>query len=240
MLITVGFPYSFMVLHTVPARKSANDLSPIGPDGPKSPQALFAGRQPSHKGPCTRPREVVLSSLCRFLRKIYTASYLHTQETAQAMENVVSYHALLLPHDDRLPHLVTLATSPLNVTGVPTIAEPFRCGKTPHPEIFMEFLADGAGISWAYRVIDRLCGMNQGFAKPYILYYGAVSRDGMSFPVNRYCHGLQGADFFQRDRAWRGNLVIVKYADPEYSAMMNISIADFPIVKNYLQTHRME
>ncbi|EKM52082.1 uncharacterized protein PHACADRAFT_262546 [Phanerochaete carnosa HHB-10118-sp] len=157
------------------------------------------------------------------------------------MDDVVSYQALLFPHDDRLPHLVTLTTSPVDTSGVPTAAKPFRCGKIPHPEVLMDYIAVGSGLQpWAYKVIDILDGMTQKLAKPYIMFYGAISRDGLPFPVNKYCQELQGAAFFQEDCAWKGNLVIAKYSDQEYSSMTNISIADFPLVKNFLQTHRME
>ena len=57
-----------------------------------------------------------------------------TASTNQAMANLVSYQAILFPSDDRTPHLVALATSPINTSGVPVVAEPFRCGRMPHPE----------------------------------------------------------------------------------------------------------
>jgi hypothetical protein len=69
------------------------------------------------------------------------------------MENLVSYSAILFPSDDRAPLLVQLATSPLNVSGVAAPAEPFRCARMPHPEVFMDYIAEGGGAqSWAYRV----------------------------------------------------------------------------------------
>lgn len=69
------------------------------------------------------------------------------------MANLVSFQAILFPSDDRTPHLVALATSPINTSGVSTVAEPFRCGRMPHPEVFMDYIAEGLGPqSWAYRV----------------------------------------------------------------------------------------
>ncbi|EKM52063.1 uncharacterized protein PHACADRAFT_128199, partial [Phanerochaete carnosa HHB-10118-sp] len=121
---------------------------------------------------------------------------------------------------------------------MPAVAEPFRCGRMPRPEIFMDYIGDGMGaLPWAYKVIDILDGMSQGFTTPYILFYPVVSRDHMPFPLNQYVSGVQGRDFFEEARAWRGNLVIAKYSDMKYSAMTNASMADFPIVKNWLKTH---
>ena len=90
------------------------------------------------------------------------------------------------------------------------------------------------------QVIDILDGMTKKFSSPYIVFYPTVSRDGMPFPVNKYIREVQGRDFFQEAKAWRGNIVIAKYRDLEYSGMISASMADFPIVKNWLQTHRME
>ena len=65
-----------------------------------------------------------------------------------------------------------------------------------------------------------------------------ISRDGMPFPVNKCVREIQiQAQTFEEGRAWRGNLVVAKYRDPEYSAMIDASMADFPIIKNYLSTH---
>ena len=78
--------------------------------------------------------------------------------------------------------------------------------------------------------------MIKKFATPYIVFYPVVSRDGMPFPVNKCIREIQGQVFAER-RAWRGNLVVAKYRDTEYSAMTVASMADFPIIKNYLSTH---
>ena len=86
------------------------------------------------------------------------------------------------------------------------------------------------------QLVEALDGMLKKFPTPYIVYYPAVSRDGMPFPVNKCIREIQGP-LYDDARAWRGNLVVAKYRDTEYSAMTDASMADFPIIKNYLSTH---
>lgn len=78
--------------------------------------------------------------------------------------------------------------------------------------------------------------MNRKFACPYIIFYPVVSRDGMPFPINRGIREMQGPAFVEA-QAWRGNIVVAKYRDNPFSSMLNASMADFPILKNYLLTH---
>ena len=84
--------------------------------------------------------------------------------------------------------------------------------------------------------MEALDGMLKKFPAPYIIFYPLLSRDGMPFPVNKCIREIQG-QVFDEARAWRGNLVVAKYRDAEYSAMTDASMADFPIIKNYLSTH---
>ncbi len=118
----------------------------------------------------------------------------------------------------------------------------------------MEQIADGIGPrAWKYQVnltqlidgdlglnntqlVEALDGMNRKFANPYIIFYPVVSRDGMPFPVNKCIREIQGRSF-KEEVAWRGNIVIAKYRDNPFSSMMHASMADFPLLKNYLLTH---
>jgi hypothetical protein len=83
--------------------------------------------------------------------------------------------------------------------------------------------------------------MNKKFANPYIIYYPVVSRDGMPFPVNRTVRDIQEevnkGRRLREDQLWRGNLVAAKFADDRFTQMTDASIADFPILKNFLGTH---
>src|SRR6266446_8924977 len=83
--------------------------------------------------------------------------------------------------------------------------------------------------------------MNKKFANPYIIYYPVVSRDGMPFPVNRTVRDIQEevnkGRRLREDQLWRGNLVAAKFADDQFTQMMDASMADFPILKNFLGTH---
>jgi len=107
----------------------------------------------------------------------------------------------------------------------------------PHPEVFMDYVAEGLGSrAWKYQLVEALDGMNRKFANPYIIFYPTVSRDGMPFPVNKSIREIQGRAF-NDEYAWRGNIVIAKYCDNPFSSMIDASMADFPILKNYLLTH---
>lgn len=86
------------------------------------------------------------------------------------------------------------------------------------------------------QLVEALDGMNRKFAAPYIFFYPIISRDGMPFPVNRAIRHIQGPAF-EEDQAWRGNIVVAKYRDNPFTSMMDASMADFPIVKNFLLTH---
>jgi hypothetical protein len=83
--------------------------------------------------------------------------------------------------------------------------------------------------------------MNKKFANPYIIYYPVVSRDGMPFPVNRTVRDIQEevnkGRRLREDQLWRGNIVAAKFADDLFAQMIDASMADFPILKNFLGTH---
>lgn len=59
----------------------------------------------------------------------------------------------------------------------------------------------------------------------------------MPFPINKSIREIQG-QAYKEEYAWRGNIVIAKYCDNPFSSMIDTSMADFPILKNYLLTHR--
>ncbi|CAL1702080.1 unnamed protein product [Somion occarium] len=149
---------------------------------------------------------------------------------------MMSYEAIVFPCDDRPPHLVSLMTSPILIP-LASPAEPFRCGRMPHPEVYMDYIAEGLGPrAWHYQLVEALDGMNKKFTTPYIIFYPTVSRDGMPFPINKCIREIQRSSY-KDSSAWRGNIVVAKYCDTRYSAMMNASMADFPLVKNYLSNH---
>lgn len=78
--------------------------------------------------------------------------------------------------------------------------------------------------------------MKRGLKTPYILFYPTISRDGMPFPINRSIRDIQGSNF-REEHAWRGNIVVVKYCGDPFSTMMDMTMADFPLLKNYFLTH---
>lgn len=88
-----------------------------------------------------------------------------------------------------------------------------------------------------FQLVEALDCMNRKFANPYIIFYPVVSRDGLPFPINKTIRDIQGRGF-REDDAWRGNVIVAKYRDSNpFSSLMHASMADFPILKNYLLTH---
>ena len=67
---------------------------------------------------------------------------------------MLAFDAILFPADERPPHLVSLMTSPLT-TPPNNPPEPYRCGRMPHPEMYMDYIAEGLGSrSWRFQVRD--------------------------------------------------------------------------------------
>lgn len=152
------------------------------------------------------------------------------------MDQLVSFEALLIPSDGRNPHMVPLMTSPTSMPDAyaPHSGLPVRL---PHPEVYMDYIAEGLGPrAWNYHPVEALDGMNKKFSQPYVIFYPVVSRDGMPFPVNKGIREIQGRSFREAN-AWRGNIIVAKYRDSPFSSMVNGSIADFPILRNYFMTH---
>lgn len=150
----------------------------------------------------------------------------------------------------------TSQSQPISSTTSQTTLAPNA--KVPHPEMYMDYIAEGIGSrAWQYHVslnpptrphhnrefnlanasqpVEALDGMNKKFTYPYLIFYPVVSRDGMPFPINKCIREIQAAAF-KEEVAWRGNIVIAKYRDDRFSTMMDASMADFPLLKNYLST----
>ncbi|KAL4075673.1 hypothetical protein J3A83DRAFT_2013445 [Scleroderma citrinum] len=152
------------------------------------------------------------------------------------MDQLVSFEALLFPSDGRHPHMVALMTSPASEQDpfAPYSGLPVRL---PHPEVYMDYIAEGLGArAWNYQVVEALDCMNKKFTHPYVIFYPVVSRDGMPFPINKCIREIQGR-CYREVSAWRGNIIVAKYRESPFSSMVNASIADFPIVRNYFMTH---
>lgn len=89
-----------------------------------------------------------------------------------------------------------------------------------------------------FQLVESLDGMTKKFARPYIIFYPIFSRTGAPFPINKAIREIQGRNY-REETAWRGNILVAKYrgegTDP-FASMIDISMADFPILKNYLST----
>ncbi|KAJ3909921.1 hypothetical protein F5879DRAFT_891858 [Lentinula edodes] len=172
------------------------------------------------------------------------------------MERIVNFNAILFPSDGRPPTIVQLMTSPMSLPGHHT-SYTVNPSRMPHPEVHMDYvcqifhsisltlpinlprsqIAENLGPrAWKYQLVEALDCMNRKFACPYIIFYPVVSRDGMPFPINRAIRDIQGRRF-NEDNAWRGNVLVAKYHDNPFSSLMDASMADFPILKNYLLSH---
>ncbi|KAJ2924948.1 hypothetical protein H1R20_g12150, partial [Candolleomyces eurysporus] len=151
------------------------------------------------------------------------------------MDQMIHLNAIMLPSDGRPPCIVELMLSPMAHPSDPSsYSNP--PAYMPHPEVFMDYVAEIGSRAWKYQLVEALDGMNKKFANPYIIFYPVVSRDGMLFPVNKCIREIQGTAY-KEDVAWRGNIIIAKYRDNPFTSMIDASMADFPILKNYLLTH---
>jgi hypothetical protein len=69
---------------------------------------------------------------------------------------MVSYDAILFPADERAPHLISLMTSnatSLSSSGGSSQQLPLPMGRIPHPEMYMDFIAEGVGtLAWRSHV----------------------------------------------------------------------------------------
>lgn len=72
------------------------------------------------------------------------------------MDKMVSFDAILFPADERAPHLVPLMTSNASLSSLgPSGSQPppSSMGKVPHPEMYMDFIAEGVGArAWRHHV----------------------------------------------------------------------------------------
>lgn len=88
----------------------------------------------------------------------------------------------------------------------------------------------------AFQLVNALEGMTKNFEKPYIIFYPLADRSGKAMPINEAIRNIQGKNYSE-SIMWRGDIVIAKFrggvGDP-FSSLINISMADFPILKNYL------
>ena len=78
--------------------------------------------------------------------------------------------------------------------------------------------------------------MIKNFEKPYIIFYPLADRAGKSMPVNEAIRNIQG-NSYSGTTEWRGDIIIAKFrggAGDPFSSLIDISMADFPILKNYL------
>lgn len=91
----------------------------------------------------------------------------HHLVTTVPMDKMVSFDAILFPADERAPHLVSLMTS--NAPSFPPLGQscsqqpPSAMVKIPHPEMYMDFIAEGVGArAWQRHVssssyLDAFC-----------------------------------------------------------------------------------
>ncbi|EIN10815.1 hypothetical protein PUNSTDRAFT_65493 [Punctularia strigosozonata HHB-11173 SS5] len=152
------------------------------------------------------------------------------------MDQMLTYEALLFPADGRPPHLVGLTTSLDAISTSEYYSGRVQATRIPHPEVYMDYIAEIGSRAWQYHPVHALDGMSKNLPNPYAIFYPVISRDGMPFPVNKCVKEIQGKNF-REETAWRGNLVVAKFTDTTYTAMVDASMADFPLIKNYLLTH---
>ena len=68
--------------------------------------------------------------------------------------NMTTFDAIVFPADDRPPHVVPLMVTTISLPSpASSCAEPYRCGRAPHPEVYMDYIAHQLGSqAWRYHV----------------------------------------------------------------------------------------
>ncbi|KAG2067681.1 hypothetical protein BDR04DRAFT_838101 [Suillus decipiens] len=152
------------------------------------------------------------------------------------MDQLVSFEALLFPSDGCKSHMVALMSIPMLV---PDPHAPYSAlpAWMSYSEVYMDYITKGLGPqAWHYHLVEALDCMKKKFANPYVIFYLTVSRDGMSFPINKCIREIQRQSF-REATAWHRNIIITKYQESPFLLMINGSIADFPILRNYFMMH---
>ena len=68
------------------------------------------------------------------------------------MDQLLSFEALLFPSDGRPTHMVALTTSPMSIPD-PHAPHNNQQPRMPHPEVYMDYIAEGLGPrAWHYHV----------------------------------------------------------------------------------------
>ena len=136
--------------------------------------------------------------------------------------------ALLFPAYSDMPKLFGLPLRQILVHNIP-------CWSF-FPEKFMNYIASIGSSAWKTTPIRRLDEMSKDFNDPYLVFYPVVSRDGMPFPINKSIQGIQGKAYSE-EYAWRGDILVIKSDGSIGTNPCDISMADFPIIKNWFLTH---
>jgi hypothetical protein len=68
------------------------------------------------------------------------------------MDQMLTYDAILFPADGRPPHLVSLATSLDAVSTSDYYSGRVQPTRIPHPEVFMDYIAEIGSRAWQYHV----------------------------------------------------------------------------------------
>ncbi|KAA1475952.1 hypothetical protein DENSPDRAFT_861002 [Dentipellis sp. KUC8613] len=151
------------------------------------------------------------------------------------MSQFASYNALLFSSDGSPPRLVELKAS---------LPDPYSSqsknsnsnAQIPHPEVYMEHVAQDHQRPWGHQPVEALDGMNKRFTEPYMVFYPTISRDGLPFPVNLSIREIQG-NAFKKHMCWCGDIIIAKYQSSRFTVMKNMTMADYPLLKNWLAMH---
>jgi hypothetical protein len=70
------------------------------------------------------------------------------------MDLVQPFDAILFPADGRLPHIVSLMTTPVSLSYSHALAQT-SMARVPHPEVHMEYIAEDPNLrAWHYQACN--------------------------------------------------------------------------------------
>jgi len=126
----------------------------------------------------------------------------------------------------------------LMTSTVPTPDQSGRMINTrmPHPQVHMNYIASGTQQRvWGFKVINNI-SFASNFAFPYVVFFPILSSSGGPFPTNVNVREIQGRGF-RENQAWRGDIIVAKYSDHPFGAVINLAMSDYPLLKNWFLTH---
>ncbi|KAL6304375.1 hypothetical protein BKA93DRAFT_733391, partial [Sparassis latifolia] len=130
--------------------------------------------------------------------------------------------AIKFPCTNGHPHLIDLQISTCQ----------WKCCKTARSEMHMDHVSSHLSGSCKLHIIHKLDGMHRPLPNPYGIFTPGMSNNGLPFTRNKCISSMVGSRL-PNNTDWKGDIIIVKYRDNTHQDFLDLTMSEFPIVKNY-------